>query len=242
MKPLLKKTKVEKVNTEICNLRSANYLKAFTIIELLFVITIIALLFGGGIGGYLGLQKRTAIDQAAMNLKKDIEYMKHAALLNRSDSNDQRWVSAFAIRIYKDGDVYKYRKYKFCSNSVGFNTFPNGVFYATSIKNSKTICNADNEFVSFEKNEEYIIDKRVGNIDSPIYSGDIEFIIFETITGNVNFYQRFSPASSTFVEISPTSSPLKIKLCSADNKARRQINVDKFSRIQFNYLTVDYCN
>ena len=131
---------------------SSSDVKAFTIVELLFVITIIALLAGGGIGGYLGLQKRTAVDQAAMNLKKDIEYMKHAALLNRSDSNDQRWVSAFAIMIYKDGEVYKYRKYKYCSASTGFESFlDRNSFDSSYFDNTTTVCSQSNKFVFFEK-------------------------------------------------------------------------------------------
>ncbi|HQF36702.1 MAG TPA: hypothetical protein PLL26_03640 [Candidatus Dojkabacteria bacterium] len=225
---------------KFCNVSPVVNSSAFTIVELLLAITIIGLLFGGGIGGYLGLQKRTAVDQSAMNLKKDIEYMKHAALLNRSDSNDQRWVSGFAIRIYKDGDVYKYRKYKYCSDATGFKSYstPLPITQAMFV-NNKTVCDANNQFISFEKNEEIIIDKRVGKIDSFIGSFNTQLIVFETITGEMSFYRL--DYSNNFRKVISSNS-LEIKLCSSDNRAKRGIIVNQDSRIQLNYLTIDDCN
>lgn len=239
MKLLLRKRRSNGKKTDLYNPSSYGYSKAFTIVELLLAITIIGLLFGGGLGGYLGLQKRTAIDQSAMNLKKDIEYIKHSALLNRKDSFDAKWISGFAIKIYKNNNnELVYRKYKFCSGSSSFESFSKaGSITTNSFIDNLTICGEaeSKKFVSFENNKEIFLDKRVGIMNSKILNSNIQLIVFETITGNVRFYKL---SGGGYSEV---KGDLVIRLCSSDNKAARGIKLSSDSRIQFLYENSDKC-
>lgn len=202
---------------------------------MLLSLTVIALLFGGGVGGYISLQKRTAVDQATMNIKKDIEHVKLSALLNRRDS-DENWISAFAILLYMDGNQVKYRKLKFCTGSLGYSEFVKPTpFNSTSFRYSSTRCNNSNinKFVSFEDKSENLVDKRVQKLYT---TQGVRLILFKTITGEVQFYKK---VGANYVEVA--SSTMSINFCSSDNKAKRGIDLKDNSSIQFVYGSINNC-
>ena len=65
----------------------------------------------------------------------------------------------------------------------------------------------------------------------------VGLIVFETITGEITFYRQ---SSSSFYKVS-TGSSVEIKMCSADNKAKRGIVINRDSRIQFKYNAISNC-
>jgi prepilin-type N-terminal cleavage/methylation domain-containing protein len=107
--------------------------KAFTLIELAFVLAIIGILLGSGIGIFTLITKRAKIKESENIVKENIEILKNYASIHKKVPNSSEFISI----INKKEDIWgKKLGYKYAKNL----TDNNSICYENSTPISITIC------------------------------------------------------------------------------------------------------
>ena len=98
-------------------------LKAFTLMEMLIVMTIMVIILGLGMSAYVTFTESTKFNEDVANIQSDILTMQRAAMLFKKDKDDG-WAYGLGIDfdgVIPDGDNDgTYRFFKWCS---GFNNY-----------------------------------------------------------------------------------------------------------------------
>ena len=167
---------------------------AYSLLEVLLVMSIIILILGVGIASYMSLAEATRFNEDVANLEHDILLTQRASMLLKRAPNE-RWLYGIGIDLSKISEG-KYTFFKWCSP---YNDFGNDDTRAPVPTKNGTVANLPLSSVaiscpknpSVERDELlYIEEYGVGklNLRNKISTGSVSYILFESVSGKAFMY------------------------------------------------------
>lgn len=191
-------------------------LKAYTLMEMLIVMTIMVIILGLGMSAYVTFTESTKFNEDVANIQSDILTMQRAAMLFKK-GKDEAWAYGLGIDfggvINGDGT---YRFFKWCSGYSSYSAggtqtsgpYPNydgsGSSFGISLINEYTSSSCDETLPT--AGEDYILSLTGYGMGSFNLGDDVEmreinicgdgspclprFLLFEAVTGRVFFFEE----------------------------------------------------
>lgn len=177
--------------------------EAFSVVELLVVMTVIALLTGIAWSGFRGLRTSMSLYQSSQAARADIVFAQRAAMLLERVPNET-WIQGVGIDLRKyvgsPGDNQKYTLFKLCSDLYNYEDYNSDDLTSavSGLKAFDSECGITSSWAAlFGKKDVEIQGQRLGTCTTNAnpsavdrMTGRISFIIFEAVNGRIHLYGR----------------------------------------------------
>jgi prepilin-type N-terminal cleavage/methylation domain-containing protein len=172
------------------------YEKGFSLVEVLVVMTIVAVLFGLGWNAFYSLRRTMRLRQATENLKAELKYAQRSAMFIRRDSGE-RWINGVGIDFegMKDTDAdLTYTVFKWCSSSDNYVDFEDEVSNFP-IEYGDCISGSNQALTPLQGKEDVYVSSEnlnfaLGFKGSADLGESLRFIVFEAVTGYPHFFDE----------------------------------------------------
>jgi prepilin-type N-terminal cleavage/methylation domain-containing protein len=183
--------------------------KAYTLLEVLVVISIMLIIMGVGITSYLSFAEVTKFNQDVANIQNDISVIQRAAMLFKKDV-DERWLYGLGIDfggLYVAGNEKSYTFFKWCSQFDDYgnvrtrseypNFDPTQALSPTNgnipltISSNPAACDVgglDSVLVPLTEYGQGKLNSNDVTVSGSGDSGDVRFILFEAVSGRTFVY------------------------------------------------------
>jgi type II secretory pathway pseudopilin PulG len=215
--------------------------KAYTLLEMLVVMTIMIILLGVGFGAYTSFTETTKFNEDVSNLQSDILIIQRASMLLERDPNEN-WVYGLGIDL---GSVNEgsYDFFKWCSEFTHFGSPETRAQYPAYVEGESdgilpvpTGSYPDQSECPYGAADDSLLllsgySGGVMNLKGSIEISDsVRFILFESVSGRVFFYDGFgnridgSDLNITFRKNYGPDKTLEIKTLTGRTKIIEAIN------------------
>lgn len=227
--------------------------KAYSLLEMLVVMSIIIVIMGIGFGTFAGLNSSISLNETLSSLKQDIKNTQRSAMFVERNS-DERWLYGLGIDFSKISVDGSYRIFKWCSQFTEYGDvlttsyFPNYdsndpvsilngnlPVNAVSLVNNCPLTSNSSVLVSQVDQKRYISKNLIGENDSLNATGDVGnipmYIVFESVSGRAFMYD----SNGILVNYAPDGDlidanvELNLLFESKSNGVQRGITIDNIS-------------
>jgi prepilin-type N-terminal cleavage/methylation domain-containing protein len=188
-------------------------LKAYTLLEMLVVMSIMLIILGIGFNAYASFTETVKFNQDVADLRSDILITQRAAMLLKKEP-DENWVYGVGIDLQNISQG-EYRFFKWCSEFTEFGAQKTKYIYPASDEETEGtipltyLPNTDQCPYGTEESQSIIemsgYPRGSLNLkDSIEVQDDVRFILFESVSGRVFFYESLNGGrvpSNTDLEI-----------------------------------------
>ena len=178
--------------------------KAYSLMEMLVVMSIMIIILGVGITSYMSLAEATRFNEDVASLEHDILLTQRASMLLEK-SPDERWLYGIGIDLSQINEG-QYTFFKWCSE---FNDFGNEKTKAPIIAQGENVpinnieSSCPKNMIDQTSQLQYITSYGVGkiNLKNRVSTGDISYVVFESISGRAFMYNSIGERFDGDLEI-----------------------------------------